>query len=107
MQTNFADISGFEARCEMEERKAGYNPELSYGSHMFQDLVEQDILYTAVFSGKEDTIFNPELFKGYDNITEKFKGGTELKDIVQVYNVSDKNVQIFNDLKTEHFLLTC
>ena len=45
--------------------------------------------------------------KGYDNITEKFKGGTELKDIVQVYNVSDKNVQIFNDLKTEHFLLTC
>ena len=107
VQTNFADISGFEAICEMEERKAGYNPELSYGSHMFQDLVEQDILYTAVFSGKEDTIFNPELFKGYDNITEKFKGGTELKDIVQVYNVSDKNVQIFNDLKTEHFLLTC
>lgn len=105
--TNFADISGFEAICEMEERKAGYNPELSYGSHMFQDLVEQDILYTAVFSGKEDTIFNPELFKGYDNITEKFKGGTELKDIVQVYNVSDENVQIFNDLNTEHFLLTC
>ncbi|SDB47939.1 Pyruvate phosphate dikinase, PEP/pyruvate binding domain [Pseudobutyrivibrio sp. YE44] len=104
--TTFADISGFEAICEMEERKAGYNPELSYGSHMFQDLVEQDILYTAVFSGKEGTIFNPEYLKSYDNITEKFEGGDELKDIVQVYSVSDENLQIFNDLKTEHFLLT-
>ena len=37
--TTFADISEFEAICEIEEKKAGYNPELSYGSHIFQDLV--------------------------------------------------------------------
>ena len=42
--TSFADISAFEIICETEETKAGYNPELSYGSHIFQDLVEAEIL---------------------------------------------------------------
>ena len=112
--TAFSDISGFEAICEMEEKKAGYNPELSYGSHMFQDLVEQDILYTAVFAGKEGTTFNPDLLKtfgttennkGFKNITETFEGGSELKDIVRVYDVSDMDVEMFNDLSKEHFMV--
>lgn len=105
--TTFSDISSFEAICEMEEQKAGYNPELSYGSHMFQDLVEQDILYTAVFSGKEGTIFNPNLLKQYEDITEAFEHGKELNEIVHVYDVKKDNVLMYNDLKEEHFLVVC
>ncbi len=105
--TTFSDISSFEAICEMEEKKAGYNPELSYGSHMFQDLVEQDILYTAVFSGKEGTIFNPNLLKQYEDITEAFEHGKELNEIVHVYDVKKDNVLMYNDLKEEHFLVVC
>lgn len=105
--TTFSDISSFEAICEMEEQKAGYNPELSYGSHMFQDLVEQDILYTAVFSGKEGTIFNPNLLKQYEDITEAFEHGKELNEIVHVYDVKKENVLMYNDLKEEHFLVVC
>ncbi len=105
--TSFADISGFEAICEIEEKKAGYNPELSYGSHMFQDLVEQDILYTAVFSNAERTIFNPDILKSVSakNITHTFEGGDELKDIVQVYDVSQLDCEMYNDIKEEHFLI--
>ena len=51
--TTFADISEFEAVCEVEEKEAGYNPELSYGSHIFQDLVEAEILYTAIFNNEK------------------------------------------------------
>ena len=43
----FAEISGFSVLCEVSDSRAGYMPELSYGSHMFQDLVEADILYCA------------------------------------------------------------
>ena len=53
----FSDISAFEAICEVEEKEAGYNPELSYGSHMFQDLVEADIFYTAVFANEKTIRF--------------------------------------------------
>ena len=58
--TTFADISAFEIICEMEESRAGYNPELSYGSHIFQDLVEAEILYTAVFNNQKTVHFHPE-----------------------------------------------
>ena len=44
----FAEISGFSVLCEVSDSRAGYMPELSYGSHMFQDLVEADILYCAL-----------------------------------------------------------
>ena len=36
--------------CEVAEESAGLMPELSYGSHFFQDLVEMEIFYVAIFS---------------------------------------------------------
>ena len=33
--TAFSDISEFDVICEVSESRAGYNPELSYGSHIF------------------------------------------------------------------------
>ena len=35
-------------------------PELSYGSHFFQDIVESEIFYVAIFDGYRDVIFNPD-----------------------------------------------
>ena len=67
--TAFSDISAFEIICETEERGAGYNPELSYGSHIFQDLVEAEILYTAVFQDEKTIHYDSGkagIIKGYD-----------------------------------------
>ena len=36
---SFADISCFGVICEVSDSQAGFMPELSYGSHMFQDMV--------------------------------------------------------------------
>lgn len=44
----FGDISNISAVCEVSDNRAGYMPELSYGSHMFQDLVEAEIIYGAI-----------------------------------------------------------
>ena len=51
--TAFSDISEFDAVCEIADSKVGYNPELSYGSHFFQDLVESGILYNAIFENEK------------------------------------------------------
>ena len=50
----FRSISYFSAVCEVSESRAGYMPELSYGSHMFQDLVEAWILYGAVYNDQRN-----------------------------------------------------
>ena len=100
--TAFSDISAFEIICETEERKAGYNPELSYGSHIFQDLVEAEILYTAVFSDH----YAPEKFRACRDIITQFEQGKELSDIVHVYDVSGKACEVYNDVAHEHLLIT-
>ena len=63
----FADISGFAGVCEVSDDRAGYMPELSYGSHMFQDLVEAGIFYCAVWNDKRTLIYNPSLLDGEEN----------------------------------------
>ena len=65
--------------------QAGYNPELSYGSHIFQDLVEAEILYTAVFHSEKTLHFAPEKLKNCPDITGQFDDGEELSEIVHVY----------------------
>ncbi|MBQ2066481.1 MAG: phosphoenolpyruvate synthase, partial [Clostridiales bacterium] len=70
--TTFADISAFEIICETEETKAGYNPELSYGSHIFQDLVEAEILYTAVFNNSKTIHFHPEKLSDSPDVISEF-----------------------------------
>ncbi len=105
--TSFSDISAFEIICETEESKAGYNPELSYGSHIFQDLVEAQILYTAVFNNEKTMHYSPEKLEASRDIVGEFATGEVLKDIVHVYDVSDRNCEVFNDIANEHLLITC
>ena len=63
----FADISGFAAVCEVSDDRAGYMPELSYGSHMFQDLVEANICYCAIWNDGRTVAYRPELLDGLEN----------------------------------------
>ena len=104
--TSFADISEFDIICEMEESKAGYNPELSYGSHIFQDLVEAEILYTAVFNNEKTICFAPEKLKKLKNMIEDFDDCCGLDGIVSVYDTGCHKCAVYNDLKDEHLMIT-
>ena len=103
--TSFADISGFDAICEMAESRSGYNPELSYGSHIFQDLVEAQILYIAVFPGERTMHFRPELLMEVPNTITEIPGGTKYQDVVCMVDVSNRLCELYHDLTTEHVLL--
>lgn len=105
--TSFADISAFEIICETEEIKAGYNPELSYGSHIFQDLVEAQILYTAVFNDPHTIRFNPGVLKNCPDLIASFGDIEGLTDIVHVYDVSNAGSNVYNDIANEHLVITC
>jgi len=103
--TAFYDISEFAAICEIANSAAGYNPELSYGSHFFQDLVESGILYNAVFENEKTAAFRPERLEGCrDAFRELVKEGDGLEEIVRVYDVSERGLHLCSDLKTEHIL---
>ena len=103
--TTFADISDFEVVCEVEEKEAGYNPELSYGSHIFQDLVEADILYTAVFANEKTLHFSPDKLWQYRNFASDFIENDSDADIVKVFDLKGNECTLFYDLEKNHLLL--
>ncbi|MDD7350076.1 MAG: PEP/pyruvate-binding domain-containing protein [Clostridiales bacterium] len=105
--TTFADISEFDVICEMSESKAGYMPELSYGSHIFQDLVEADILYGAIFENEKTIVFHPDELEKIDNSLTKILPDVEgLTDIIGVYEVSQKQCYVYHDMREEHLMCT-
>jgi hypothetical protein len=103
--TAFSDISGFDAVCEMAESRAGYNPELSYGSHIFQDLVEAQILYMAVFPGDRTLHFRPELLSEVPDLVSETAEGIDPRGVVRVADVSGRMCELYHDLKKEHILI--
>ena len=85
----FADISGFAGVCEVSDDRAGYMPELSYGSHMFQDLVEADIFYCAVWNDSRTVAYNPGLFANLPNrFLDYCPGMSELEHMFRVVEPS-------------------
>ncbi len=92
----FADISEFTAICEVSDDRAGYMPELSYGSHMFQDLVEADIFYGAIFGDRRTLHYEREFFNGEENLFDRIcPGHPELEKIIHVCEV--KNLRLWVD----------
>ena len=86
----FRNISNFSAVCEVSDNRAGYMPELSYGSHMFQDLVEAEIIYGAIFNNEKTLIYQPELFQSIpDLFSQIVPEYLELQNMIQVREVEN------------------
>ncbi len=103
--TAFSDISEFDAVCEIADSKVGYNPELSYGSHFFQDLVESGILYNAIFENEKTLKFDTGILAAFDNkFDDEASDFHSLRDIIAAYDVSTDNIYIYHDMKNERTL---
>ena len=99
----FADISQFSAILEESYSEVGYVPELSFGSHMFQDLVEADIYYGAIFENNKRLDFNKELLKDYPNKLSEIDSqlSDEIYDMVHVIEVEDKSLEFYHDMEKD------
>ena len=53
---HFSEISNMKVLCEVAAQALGFMPELSYGSHFFQDLVEMEIFYAAIFADRRNVL---------------------------------------------------
>ena len=103
--TTFADISEFEAICEVEEKGGGYNPELSYGSHIFQDLVESEILYAAVFANERTKMFCPEKLERFPDLAADFTEDAGIEDVIKVYDLQSADCRLYHDWEKEQFVV--
>jgi hypothetical protein len=66
----YADISNSSVLVEVARRKGGYVPDLSFGTHFFQDLVESSIRYLPLYPDDPDVVFAEEFFTSGPNALE-------------------------------------
>lgn len=77
-------------------------PELSYGSHFFQDLVEEEIFYAALFCEKTDVLFNDKLLKKQKNqLLKLMPDAQKYSQTVFVYDTHKSNLMLLADVLTQ------
>lgn len=95
---SFAEIRNMKILCEVAYSEAGYQPELSFGSHFFQDLVEADIFYGAISEDPEQAQFNQDFFANATNLLATLLPDCTLPDgLISVYRPS--NLIFYSDVQ--------
>lgn len=61
VRVTYSDINNCALLVEIARKKGDYTPDLSFGTHFFQDLVEASIRYLPLYPDEEGIVFN-ELF---------------------------------------------
>jgi hypothetical protein len=99
---SFSDISNFNILCEYADKEIGLVPELSYGSHMFQDIVESEMFYTAIMDTKgQNSYLNKNYWSDEESVLTRILPSMEnYQDIIKVYEVkSSETLTLYADFK--------
>ncbi|MFP4051111.1 MAG: PEP/pyruvate-binding domain-containing protein [Thermoplasmata archaeon] len=86
----YNDINNTSLLVEIAREKGDYLPELSFGTHFFQDLVEAEIRYLPLYPDEEGNIYNEDLlFRSKNRLTDLFPKYEKFEDVVRVIDVGD------------------
>jgi pyruvate,water dikinase len=89
VNVGYADIDATSILVEVAREEAGHTPEVSYGTHFFQDLVESNILYLPVFPDRPGADFNVDFFSRSPNVLRTLLPDmADFEDLVHVIDVS-------------------
>jgi hypothetical protein len=98
----YANINKARLLVEVAFAREGYRPEVSYGTHFFQDLVEADIVIAPLFPDDPGVIFNESFLLNSENILGKIAPEvTGCESVVRVVHVpsaaSGQFLQVYLD----------
>ena len=89
VSVTYADISNTAMLIEIARKKGSYLPDLSFGTHFFQDLVESRIRYLPLYPDEEGIDFNERfLLKSHNLLPELLPGYERLSDTLRVIDVT-------------------
>ena len=93
---------------EIAESQEGYMPELSFGTHFFQDLVETRIFYTALFPGQEKVVFQKERLDNTRNyFADLLPDYSKWQSIIKVVEPADQGQELWLESNLETQQTVC
>lgn len=90
VNVTYSDINNTAVLIEIARKKGNYLPDLSFGTHFFQDLVESEIRYLPLYPDDEGIIFNERFLLSSRSI---------LSDILPEYKFLDNTLRVIDILK--------
>ena len=101
----FSEINNIAAIVEMAYATGSLIPELSFGTHFFQDLVETDIFYVAISPEIKESFFNREIIESRVNrLGELLPESKDYEKTVVVLDVGKDNFFILADIVSRKVL---
>jgi hypothetical protein len=85
VKVTYANINKAKLLVEVAFAKEGYKPEVSYGTHFFQDLVEADIVIVPLFPDDPGVILNEPFLLNSENLLARL--APEVKNCEKVVRV--------------------
>ncbi|MBN2269045.1 MAG: PEP/pyruvate-binding domain-containing protein [Sedimentisphaerales bacterium] len=99
---SFHEISNAAVLVEMAYESAGLMPELSFGTHFFQDLVETNIFYVALFPSRDNVVLNRDRLLEMPNLLAKLVPEAGKYDgVVHVCETGLDHLRIVGDMLTQ------
>ncbi len=88
VNVSYGDIHNAVALVEIAREEAGHVPEVSYGTHFFQDLVEDQTIYLPVYPDHPEAEFDHSFFKEAPNrLADILPGAERFQDFVLLIDV--------------------
>lgn len=97
----FAEINNIKVLVELALVTENIMPELSFGSHFFQDLVETDIFYIALFHGMGDVIYQPTIIEQFPDIFSRRISDSPYSSIIKVIDLTKQKAELLADIITQ------
>ncbi len=98
----FSEINNITAIAEIAYKDGSLIPDLSFGTHFFQDLVEMDIFYMAIYPDREGVFFNTAWLDAQPNrLAELSERDGHYAAVVRVCDVADRDLRLLSDVVTQ------
>jgi hypothetical protein len=102
----FSEINNITAIAEIAYRDGSLIPDLSFGTHFFQDLVEMDIFYMAIYPDREKVFFNTAWLESLPNrLTELSERDGRYASVVHVCDVGPTGLRLLSDVVTQQLIV--
>jgi len=90
VKVTYSDINNTAVLIEIAKKKGNYVPDLSFGTHFFQDLVESSIRYIPLYPDDPEIFFNEKFLLESQNTFERYLPEYKhLEDTIKVVNVME------------------
>lgn len=88
VNVTYSDINNTAALIEIAQKRGDYTPDLSFGTHFFQDLVESAIRYIPLYPDDHGILFNRQyLVESKNSFRELLPDFAHLGEIIHVVDV--------------------